>query len=104
MSADPGVNCMKAIVTAGGEAQPKDPLYEVTRGGLKSMLEIAGKPMVQWVLDALAQSEQIEEIVLVGLPPETDVLCGKPLTLLPDHGGMLENILAGAKEVQRRDP
>lgn len=95
---------MYAIVTAGGSVEPNQPLYEVTRGALKSMIEIAGKPMVQWVLDALSQSSEIEHVIVVGLPPETDLICAHPLMLLPDGGSMFENIRAGAREVLCLDP
>ena len=95
---------MNAIVTAGGATEPKQPLYEITRGGLKAMIEIAGKPMVQWVLDALSQCKDIERVVVVGLSPETDLGCAHPLIVLPDFGGMLNNIQAGAREIQRLDP
>lgn len=95
---------MNAIVTAGGEADSHQPLYEVTHGGLKSMIEISGKPMVQWVLDAMSDCSEIERVVVVGLPPETDLVCQHPLILLPDHGDMIQNIQAGAEEVIRVDP
>lgn len=95
---------MDAIVTAGGETDAKQPLYQVTHGGLKAMIEIAGKPMVQWVLDALGGTTQIDRVVVVGLPPETDLTCTHPLILLPDHGDMLKNIMVGAKEVRRVNP
>jgi molybdopterin-guanine dinucleotide biosynthesis protein A len=95
---------MHAIVTAGGEIQPNQPLYEAARGGLKSMIDIAGKPMVQWVLDAMSQSGNIDRVVVVGLPTETDLDCAHPLTLLPDSGDMISNIRAGARELLRQDP
>ena len=44
---------MDAIVTAGGIPQPGEPLYEYTLGASKAMLDVVGKPMIQWVLDAL---------------------------------------------------
>ena len=44
---------MHAIVTAGGAPTPKEPLYPLTRGDYKALLEIQGKAMIQWVLDAL---------------------------------------------------
>ena len=53
---------MNAIVTAGGIPQPGEPLYEVTQGGPKALLDIAGKPMVQWVLDALSGSQNLSLI------------------------------------------
>lgn len=95
---------MNAIVTAGGTAQAGEPLYDLTQGGLKSMIDIAGKPMVQWVLDALSEAPCIERVVVVGLPPETDLMCSHPLTLISDQGDMVLNIRAGAREVARLDP
>ena len=95
---------MIAIVTAGGEAQPGKPLYELTRGGTKAMLEIAGKPMIQWVLDALSETNRIDRVIVIGLPPETDLVCAQPIIVLPDYGDMLENIRAGAKEALKIDP
>ncbi len=95
---------MNAIVTAGGAAQPGEPLYELSQGNYKAMIDICGKPMVQWVLDALSEATCIEQVVLVGLPPETDLTCKHPLTLIPDQGDMVFNIRAGAREVARLDP
>ncbi len=95
---------MNAIVTAGGVAQPGEPLYEITKGGLKSMIDICGKPMVQWVLDALSQSEQVKRVFVIGVAPETDLVCKHPLILLPDQGDMISNIRQGAREVLREDP
>jgi GTP:adenosylcobinamide-phosphate guanylyltransferase len=95
---------MIAIITAGGEALPGKPLYELTHGGLKAMLEIAGKPMVQWVLDALSETSGIDQVIVVGLPLETDLVCAHPLILLPNHGDMLSNIQAGAEKALEINP
>lgn len=95
---------MFAIITAGGVIEPNQPFYKLAHGGLKSMISIANKPMVQWVLDALGNSTVVDHVVVVGLPQETDLECRLPMTLLPDSGGMFANIRAGAAEVQRLDP
>jgi len=63
---------MDVILTAGGSPLPDEALYPATRGGYKAMLEIAGKPMVGWVLNALAGAKSVNRIVVVGLPPATD--------------------------------
>jgi len=88
-----------AIVTAGGIPQPGEPLYEFTQGRPKALLDLAGKPMVQWVLDALGASKRIERIVVVGLDEDSQLVSRKPLYYLPNQGGMLENILAGAQKL-----
>jgi len=95
---------MDAIVTAGGIPQPKEPLYPLTQGGYKTLLDIHGKPMLQWVLDALSGSQGIERVFVVGLPIFTDLTCSKPLELIADHGGMLENIRAGVEAVLQKRP
>ena len=95
---------MNVVVLAGGEVQPKEPLYKVTHGGLKAMIDVGGKAMVQSVLDTLSAVERIQRVIVVGLPQETLLECGKPLTLIEDQGDLLSNSQAGASEVNRQDP
>jgi molybdopterin-guanine dinucleotide biosynthesis protein A len=95
---------MYVIVTAGGDVTPQQPLYQAARGGRKAMMDVAGRPMVQWVIDALGSAAAVHHIIVVGLPLETDLVCAVPLTLLPDTGSMLSNIRAGAIEALRQDP
>lgn len=95
---------MNAIVTAGGIPQPGEPLYEVTQGGPKALLDIAGKPMVQWVLDALSGSQNIERVVLVSLPEDSGLTCTKLVAYVPNQGGMLQNVRAGIEKVLEIDP
>ena len=79
---------MDAIITAGGIPEPEDPLYEYTQGISKALLNIAGKPMVQWVLDAVGNSEKIDRIVIVGLEPDSGIHCAKPLTFVIAFAGV----------------
>ena len=44
---------MDAVVLAGGIPQPNEPLYSYSHGEAKALIDMAGKPMIQWVLDAL---------------------------------------------------
>jgi GTP:adenosylcobinamide-phosphate guanylyltransferase len=95
---------MDAIVTAGGIPGPEDPLYEFTQGGEKALLPIAGKPMVQWVLDALCLSESVERVIVIGLNDDTSINCSKLAAFLPSHGEMLDNIRAGTKKLLEFNP
>jgi GTP:adenosylcobinamide-phosphate guanylyltransferase len=95
---------MDAIVTAGGIPQPGEPLYEYTQGMSKAMLDVAGKPMIQWVLDALSGAKLVERVVIMGLPPETDVSCPKVVSHIPNQGDMIANIRGGVLEVLRINP
>lgn len=95
---------MDAIVTAGGIPQPGEPLYPYTRGKAKAMLDIAGKPMIQWVIDALEMAKNVERVVIVGLAADQH-LNGKKITAhIPTAGDMLENIRNGVKEVAKVNP
>jgi GTP:adenosylcobinamide-phosphate guanylyltransferase len=89
---------MDAIVTAGGIPLPEDPLYTATQGNPKALVDVAGKPMVQWVLDALSQAQTIENIVIVGLTEKSGLKCAKPTYYVSNQGRMLENLIAGARK------
>jgi len=95
---------MEAIVTAGGIPQPGDPLYEYTQGISKAMLDLAGKPMIQWVLDALSGAELVDHVVVIGLSEDNGLSCAKPLSYLPNQGSMLGNLIAGAQKVLDLNP
>ncbi|MBI3764241.1 MAG: nucleotidyltransferase family protein [Chloroflexi bacterium] len=96
---------MDAIVTAGGIPKPEEPLYPQTMGKSKSLLDVAGKPMIQWVLDALRGSARIGRVVVVGLDETSGVTCeNKPLDFLPTRGDMLANIEAGARWLIAQNP
>jgi NDP-sugar pyrophosphorylase family protein len=95
---------MDAVVTAGGIPQPDELLYPYTLGKPKALLEIAGKPMVQWVLDALSGAKKVENVVLIGLTEESGVTCAKPLTFIPNKTSMIENILGGINKVLKINP
>jgi GTP:adenosylcobinamide-phosphate guanylyltransferase len=95
---------MDAMVTAGGIPQPDDPLYSYTQGGPKALLDMCGKPMIQWVLDALGGAETIDSIVVIGLGPDSGVTCAKPVDFIPSQGGMLDNIRGGVNRVLELNP
>jgi molybdopterin-guanine dinucleotide biosynthesis protein A len=89
---------MDAIVTAGGIPQPEDPLYVYSHGDSKALIDIAGKPMIQWVLDALSDAKYVDNVIIIGLSPKTNITCKKPLHFLSNQGRMLSNIVAGVNK------
>ncbi len=89
---------MDAIVTAGGIPQPGDPLYAYSNGNSKALIDIAGKPMVQWVLDALSDSKEVDNVIVIGLTAKSGLTCKKPLYYLSNQGRMLANIVAGVSK------
>jgi GTP:adenosylcobinamide-phosphate guanylyltransferase len=95
---------MDAIVTAGGIPQPEDSLYAFSKGDSKALIDIAGKPMVQWVLDALGGAKHVDNIVLIGLSPKSGVTCKKPIHYVSNQGRMLANIVAGVSKSLEINP
>lgn len=95
---------MDALVTAGGTPQPGEPLYEYTQGKCKAMLDICGKPMIQWVLDALCGADTVDSIVIIGLASDTQLECSKKVVYIPSEGSMLDNLLSGMKMVLQINP
>jgi GTP:adenosylcobinamide-phosphate guanylyltransferase len=95
---------MDAIVTAGGIPEPGEPLYELTQGRSKALLDMAGKPMVQWVLDAISASQYVGRVIVIGLDETAGLTCEKPLSYLENHGSMVANTIAGGQEILRMNP
>jgi molybdopterin-guanine dinucleotide biosynthesis protein A len=89
---------MDAIVLAGGIPQPDEPLYSYTKGDPKALTDIAGKPMIQWVLDALSDAKHVDNVIIVGLSPKNELACKKPVYYLSNQGRMLANIVTGVNK------
>jgi GTP:adenosylcobinamide-phosphate guanylyltransferase len=91
-----------ALVLAGGIPNEGEPLFPLTRGMSKALLPVAGRPMAQWVLDALGDSRLVRRAVVVGL--EGGLHYPRELVWVPNHGGLLENINAGARKILDVEP
>jgi hypothetical protein len=89
---------MDAIVTAGGIPRPEDPLYSYSHGDSKALIDVAGKPMIQWVLDALGDAKKVDNVIIIGLSPKSGVTCKKPIHYVSNQGRMLANIVAGVSK------
>lgn len=95
---------MDAIVTAGGIPLPEEPLYSYTQGHSKALVDIAGKPMIQWVLDALNESKKVDNIIIMGLSEKNGLKITKPVYYLPNEGRMLANIVSGIQKILELNP
>jgi GTP:adenosylcobinamide-phosphate guanylyltransferase len=95
---------MDAIVTAGGIPLPGDPLYAYSNGDSKALIDIAGKPMIQWVLDALGDSNAVTNVIVVGLTSKSGLTCKKPLIYVSNQGRMLANIVTGVNKSLELNP
>lgn len=85
---------MDCIVTAGGSVPESDPLFPFTKGRPKSLLEIHGVTMLEYVTRALAAARNIDHIYVVGLEEEDVEALQLPpgISILPDRGGLIPNL------------
>lgn len=99
---------MHCLILAGGTVGPEDPLYPYTQGRPKALLDMGGRTMLERVVAALHASLFVEDILLVGIPAETLAAAGlafaRPVNALPDAGGMVANMLAGAAWFREHRP
>jgi len=95
---------MDAVVIAGGIPSEGEPLYPYTLGKPKALMDLSGKPMIQWVLDALEGADTIDQVVIVGLNEDSAVVGEKIKSFVPNQGGMLNNIRAGVEKVLELNP
>ncbi|MGH2537187.1 MAG: nucleotidyltransferase family protein [Candidatus Promineifilaceae bacterium] len=87
---------MRAIVLAGGQPQPGDPMFGVSAGQPKALLDLDGRTLLEVVLAALSAATCVDSITVVGLdwlpfPASGD----KPIQLLPDQGDLVANAQCG---------
>src|SRR5574337_312124 len=95
---------MNVIVMAGGIPKENEPLYAYSKGGSKALIDVAGKPMAQWVLDALGDSKQVDQVIVIGLSEKNALVCKKPIHFLSNQKGMLANIVAGVNRSLELNP
>ncbi|MBI3169028.1 MAG: nucleotidyltransferase family protein, partial [Chloroflexi bacterium] len=95
---------MNAIVTAGGIPQPGDKLYTYSNGDSKALIDVAGMPMVQWILNALGDAKNVDQVIVIGLSSKSGLTCKKPLHFVSNQGRMLANIVTGVQKSLELNP
>ena len=86
---------MDAVLLAGGEKCPADDLLCPLQ--YRYLLPLCGKPMINYIIDALHDSGCIETIFIVG---KTDVLekmfkDTDYIKIIPEQGNIVDNVAAG---------
>ena len=94
---------MYAIITAGGKPSKDDVLYDSAKGDFKVLINIAGKTILQWVLDAINQSKSINHIVIVGMSDVAGINSMLPVTFVEAQDNLLKNIEAGINKILEID-
>ena len=97
---------MDAIVGAGGVVRADDALQSVAPVGTpKALLPLLGRPMVQYVLDAISKVARIQNVIVIGLDAQHGLDCpGKQLVYLPSAGSLFDNARQGCRAILERNP
>lgn len=99
---------MHCLILAGGEVRPEDLLFPYTNGKPKALIDMGGTSMLELVVAALQSSRHVEEILVVGIDEtaatQYNLHFRRPIHFLPDQGGMVTNMLAGAKWFRQNFP
>jgi GTP:adenosylcobinamide-phosphate guanylyltransferase len=93
---------MDCLIMAGGRPSIDDSLYRYSKGRPKALINIAGKAMIAWILEAMIDAKSIESIIVVGidkLPEFAD-----SVEFLPDEGTLIDNVLSGLSWVLNNRP
>jgi GTP:adenosylcobinamide-phosphate guanylyltransferase len=92
-----------ALVLGGYSPDKPDPLALAVGAERKSLIDVAGKPMIYWIVRALAESKRVDDITIVGLSPEDNVDFGVEVTYVPNQASHIDNIMSGVKALKERD-
>lgn len=89
----------KAVILAGSSQSTGETGNDFNKN--KALVEIKGRPMLVYIVEALLQVKELEDIYVVG-PKESleEVLKGYELTILPEKGIVLDNILYAIENIK----
>lgn len=93
-----------AMVLAGYSSEKPDPLALAVGRQRKSLIDVAGKPMVSWVVSALRKSSRVGKIAVVGVMPEDGLDLGSDILYVPNQERHFDNIMAGISALQQAEP
>ncbi len=95
---------MDCVITAGGLAQPGDPIYPYTQGKPKALIDMHGRTMLERVVDALQDAKSIDQVIVVGLGDDMGMNFKRPLLHLPDQGSLVGNAISGIRLARSQNP
>ncbi|WP_352420298.1 nucleotidyltransferase family protein [Proteiniborus sp.] len=88
------INC---VILAGNEDS------QLAEKSSKAFIELQGKPMIMYVIDALKASNKVDKIAVVGDKSQLGSLSIHVNTIIDHKGSILDNIAAGARYFKEDD-
>lgn len=92
------------FIAAGYDPDKADPLLEAAGVDHKSLVPVAGKPMIWHVVRAFVESGQVGEIVIIGLGAEHGLDFGVPVHYVPNQPSLWASQNAGVRRLREINP
>ena len=93
---------VNVILLAG--AANTGPLKDVSPVTNEALIDIGGKPMIQYVIDGLRQSSEVNRIVIVAPPGEIEPhVTGENLEFVPSSGHIVDNVVNAARVLPKSE-
>src|SRR2546422_11085447 len=89
-----------AIVLAGGGTEPGLGADVPNKG----FLQISGRPLVDYVVQAVQRARGIGRIAVVGPPGPLRSVLSRDVIIVSDNGGVMGNVAPAFRELGVRDP
>jgi molybdopterin-guanine dinucleotide biosynthesis protein A len=95
---------MNCVVFAGGKPGPDDDLYVYTQDQPKALLRIGNKTLLEYVVEAMQEAQNIEEILVVGINQEHGLGFLNQVQWVPDQGSLYANGMAAVDWIDKNWP
>jgi GTP:adenosylcobinamide-phosphate guanylyltransferase len=92
------------VVTAGFDPVSPDPLAAAVGAPQKALIDVAGRPLVWWTVQALRECPLVGRIVVVGIDPALQVDLGEGVECLPNLPDHMENVISGVNRLLAHRP
>jgi len=89
---------MDAVIVAAGRLSDPAWIAAGCHNSQKALLPVAGRPLLQYVLDACAQARAVRRVVVVGVD-DGESFDAPDALFLPETGSMIGNVVAGARQL-----
>lgn len=91
---------MHAIILAGGGVKV-DAFAEHHGTANKALISINGKPMFEYIFDAITACSRIKDVVIVGPVDVFSKYVREGVSVIPDSGDITDNCLAGIRSLPK---
>jgi molybdopterin-guanine dinucleotide biosynthesis protein A len=95
---------MNCVILAGGRPSPEDTLYPYTQGQPKALLRLNGSTILEIVARALQRSQNVADVVVIGLEPPPEATFIREVIFLPSAGGIIDNGLSALNWLVKNRP